>query len=445
MKKVKKWASILLATTLLLGTLAACSSGEDPSETSSPESVSAEGEQITLQYMTLSEGKALEAERQIIENYQGKNPNVNVEITSIPVIDTFITTLKAKFSAGEEPDLYMYQAGTRVREFAQAGLLKDLTNEPYMDEYVQEIDKPFNSLNGKIYGVPMRYEYTGLFVNQEVLANHEGVEIPTNFQEYMAACETLRQQGMEYPVVLAGKSINNVSQFDFQYLACVVSHQNPDYYQQMLNGELAFTDEIFRTMFEKYGQMKEYVSPDSLGVDDDEAMKRFIRGESVFWVAHGSSIARMRELGGDEFDFVMVPTVLQDEDQDRMFNVGQALALSVPESTKYPQEVSDLITEFLLPESSNIMATVGKVMPAAKGAEDLPDPSLEPCREWFAGDNKVGHADLVWVPGIKDVMKEVTQKWYMGEDIDTVLNEWESQHQRLLEANPDFIKNFGKA
>ena len=78
-----------------------------------------------------------------------------------------------------------------------------------------------------------------------------------------------------------------------------------------------FTDEIFQEMFDKYGQLKEYVSDDALGVDDDEAIKRFIRGEGAFWVAHGSEITRMRELGGDEFDFVMVPTVLQDEDQDR--------------------------------------------------------------------------------------------------------------------------------
>ena len=141
---------------------------------------------------------------------------------------------------------------------------------------------------------------------------------------------------------------------------------------------------------------------------------------------------------------MLVPTVLQDEDQERIFNCGQCNAMSVPESTEHPDEVRALITEFLKPESSNIMALEGKVMPAAKGAEDLPDPSLEPCREWFSSDKKADHTDLIWVPGIKDVMKEITQKWYMGESIDNVLNEWESQHERLLEANPDFVENFGK-
>lgn len=406
--------------------------------------VKAADDPVTLQYMSLSSGKILEAERHIIENYEAKHPNVSVEVTAIDGVDTFITSLKAKFAAGEEPDLYLFQGGTRVREFAQEGLLKDLTDEPYMAEYVHDEDKSFNSLHGRIYGVPMRYEYSGLFVNRETLAQYSGVDIPTNFQELLAACENLREQGLESPVILAGKSINNISQFDFQYLACVISYENPDYYKQMLDGELKFTDEVFQNMFEKYGQLKEYVAEDSLGVDDDEAIKRFIRGEGVFWVAHGSTIARIRELGGDDLDFVMVPTVLQDEDQERTFNCGQALALSVAESTEHPDEVRDLVTEFLLPESSNIFATEGKVMPAAIGADDLPDSCLEPCREWFDSDKKRDHADLVWVPGIKDVMKEITQKWYMGESIENVLNEWDEQHQRLLQASPDFIENFGK-
>lgn len=406
-----------------------------------PATQETEAEKVTLQYMTLADGKVLEAERHIIENYMEKNPHVVVEITSVPALDTFITTLKAKFAAGEEPDLYMFQAGTRVREFAQAGLLKDITNEPYM-ENVHEEDKAFNSLDGKIYGVPMRYEYSGLFANREVLADYPDIKIPASFQELMAACQSLREQGLENPMILAGKSINNVAQFDFQYLACVISHENPDYYEQMLDGELKFTDDIFKEMFDKYGQLKEYVSDDALGVDDDEAIKRFIRGEGAFWVAHGSEITRMRELGGDEFDFVMVPTVLQDENQERTFNCGQALALSVVGSSEYPDEVRGLVAEFLLPESSNIMASEGKVMPAAVGAEKLPAPCLEPCREWFDSDKKMAHADLIWVPGIKDVMKEITQKWYMGNSTESVLAEWDSQHHRLLEANPDFIKNF---
>ncbi|MFQ9704257.1 MAG: hypothetical protein ACLR0U_23435 [Enterocloster clostridioformis] len=60
--------------------------------------------------------------------------------------------------------------------------------------------------------------------------------------------------------------------------------------------------------------------------------------------------------------------------RERTFNCGQALALSVVGSSEYPDEVRGLVAEFLLPEASNIMVSEGKVLPAAVGAEKLPDP-----------------------------------------------------------------------
>ena len=55
---------------------------------SAPTPQPVEAEKVTLQYMTLADGKVLEAERHIVENYMKKNPNVVVEITSVPALDT---------------------------------------------------------------------------------------------------------------------------------------------------------------------------------------------------------------------------------------------------------------------------------------------------------------------------------------------------------------------
>lgn len=463
---MKKLLVGLLTICLSLSILAGCSSGNDGAATTTKESSAvsavseekkddaaseekqetqkqASGETVTLQYMTLQDGSMFEAEKKVFDNFMEKNPGIIVEATSVPGVDTFITALKAKFAAGEEPDLYSFQAGTRVREFAQAGLLKDITDEPYMDRVYEE-DKSFNSLNGRIYAVPTRYEFTGLFVNNEVLAQYPNVSIPENFQELMEACEQFREDGMEYPMLLAGKDINNVSQVDFQYLSTVVVPNIPDYYVELMNGDRKFSDPFIVEMFDKYGQIVEYVTEDRLGVDNDEAIKRFIRGDGAFWIAHGSTIPRIREMAGEEFDFSLYPSVLQDEGEERYFNVGQALALAVVESTEYPDEVRALITEYVSPESCDIIAIEGKAMPSLKDSNVLPDSCLENAREWFDTDKKTPHADLVWVPGIKDIMKEITQTWLMGEPLDSVLDEWETQHRRLLDANPEFIENFGK-
>ncbi len=281
-------------------------------------------------------------------------------------------------------------------------------------------------------------------MNHEKLAEYPNVKVPENFQELQAACEQLQAAGFESPLLLAGKDINNVSQFDFQYLATVAIPANPNYYQELIDGTRKFSDPFIRELFAKFGKVLPYTSEDSLGVDNEEAIKRFVRGEGIFWIAHGSTIARIREIAGEEFNFKMYPSVLQDKGEQRYFLCAQVRSVSIPKSTKYMEEVRQAVTTLTSPESCAIMATVGKDMPALLGSTTLPDSSLEPCQEWFDGPYKVPHADLVWVPGIKDIMKEVTQKWIMGEGLDSILNEWESQHRRLLAANPDFVANFGK-
>ncbi|MDR1560499.1 MAG: extracellular solute-binding protein [Clostridiales bacterium] len=438
---LKNAAALTLAAAMTVG-LSACAAGGG-TEQSGGAAAAVSEEKVTLQYMTLSDGVLFDAETRIFKGVTDKYPNIVVETTSVPGVDTFITALKAKFAAGEEPDMYSFQAGTRIREFAKEGLLKDITDEPYMDR-VNDADKAFNSWQGRIYGIPAKIEYAGLFVNNEVLAKYPDVKAPTNFEEFKAACEQLRAQGFEYPALLAGKDINNVSQINFQYLATIAVPQNPDYYQELIDGTRRFSDQWVEELFGKYGEVLEYVAEDRLGVDNDEAIKRFIRGEGVFWFAHGSTIQRIREMAGEEFDFSLYPTTLQNADETRYFLCAQALALAVVESSKHPEEVRAAVTEFLSPEACDIIARDGKAMPAMKNSNVLPDKSLEPCREWFDSGVKVPHADLVWVPGIKDIMKQVTQKWIMGDDLQSCLDEWESQHRRLLEANPDFVTNYGK-
>jgi ABC-type glycerol-3-phosphate transport system substrate-binding protein len=399
---------------------------------------------VTLQFMSLASGPRFEAEVKSFELLKKKHPNITVESQSVSQVDGFITAIKAKFAAGEAPDFYTYQAGTRVREFAKEGLLTDITDEEFLKRANPQ-DVSFNSYEGRVYAVPTRVEYAGFFVNHEKLAEYPNIKVPENFDEFKAACEQLVAAGFRYPVLLAGKDIGNVSQIDFQYLATVAIPPNPNYYQELIDGTRKFSDPWIRDLFAKYGEVLKYVSEDSLGVDNDEAIKRFIRGEGVFWIAHGSTIARMREMAGEEFDFRMYPSALQNKGEQRYFLCAQAQALAVPKSTKQLDSVRLAVTEYLSPEACDIAAIEGKDMPALLGSDKLPDKCLEPCREWFDSAYKVPHADLDWVPGIKDIMKEITQKWIMGDDLNRVLNEWETQHRRLLDTNPDFVANFGKS
>jgi raffinose/stachyose/melibiose transport system substrate-binding protein len=396
--------------------------------------------QITLHYMTYSSGDGWTAEQQIIENFQKAYPNIKVETTVVSGTADFITALKTKFAAGEEPDIFRFQGGNRTIEFASAGKLVDLTDEPFMSAFNPK-DLELNTYQGRVYAMPLDVQGTGLFVNLDALAQYGDFDLPESFPQLMALCQNLRDLGLEYPLLCAGKDINNVSQVDFQYLATVVWYNNPDYYKEMLEGTRHFTDDWIVQMFNKYEQMREYMSPDVLGVDNDEAIKRFIRGDGVLWVAHSSTITRIRELD-PEINFVMVPSVLQDKVEDRVYNVGICDSMQIVNTTEYLDACKQFLEYYISDESVKIFVEVGKRFSAVMGTSYVPDPSLENTIVWMEGDRRIGHADLIWIPGIKDVMKEVTQKWFLGDPLEDVLNEWEAQHQALMEANPEFVANF---
>ncbi|SFM27406.1 ABC-type glycerol-3-phosphate transport system, substrate-binding protein [Paenibacillus sp. 1_12] len=436
---MRKLVPILLCMLLMV---TACSSpsttgsSAEPGKTSSP----ATAANATLKLM-LNSADDVPAFNKIIEEFQKTNPTVKFEVNAVPGTDTFITALKAKYSSGDAPDLYTFQVGARTAEFANAGLLLDITDTPLLAN-IKKDDLKLVTYKGKVYAAPLNAQATGIYMNQEIFDKY-GLKAPENFGEFLNVNKVLREKGIKYPMIVAGKDVGHVSQFDFQYLATVVVPNDPDYYKKMLKGELHFNSPVIRTMFERYGMLKEYVSPDALGVDADEAVKRLIKGDGAMLMNLNSLLPTIRRYGPDT-KLTMVPSALQDKTEDRILNVGVTTGLHISSSSKYPEEAKKFIQFALTPAMGNVYSKEAKQLSTVVGVTDVYDDSLKTMLPWLNGNKKSPHADLVWIPGIKDIMKEVTQKWFLGEPLDSVINQWEEQHQRLMKANPSFVENFGK-
>lgn len=401
-------------------------------------------EQVTLRYMTLSNSLQWEAEQQMLDLFQKEYPNIKVETTVISGVADFVTALTTKFAANEAPDVFTFQGGSRTFEYAAAGRLMDLKDQAFMDRF-NEKDLIQLAYHDGVYAMPMNVEMSGLFVNREALKEYGDIEIPNSYTELLEFFAKLQAAGCKYPLVCAGKDINNVAQIDFQYLSTVLWFNNPDYYLELLQGKRALNnDPDINDMFAKYGELKNYMNPDCLGVDNDEAIKRFIRGDGVVWIAHGSNVATIRNMAGEDFDFVMVPSVLNTNAEDRVINAGLALAMHVTSTTEHVDESLKLLEFYSRPEIAALYATVGKGCLALKGTDIVPDPAYAPMYEFMSAhpERRCGHADLIWIGGIKDVMKEVTQKWFLGDDLQSCLDYWQDQHQMLLRNNPTFTDEF---
>ncbi|MDF1597772.1 MAG: extracellular solute-binding protein, partial [Acidimicrobiia bacterium] len=81
------------------------------------------------------------------------------------------------------------------QQLIEAGLLMDLTDEPFVANFDETALRDAGTFNDRVYALPMgRVTYSGMFVNNDLLAE-VGVAIPTTWSELVSACETIVDSG----------------------------------------------------------------------------------------------------------------------------------------------------------------------------------------------------------------------------------------------------------
>lgn len=95
---MKFWKRAMLSATVLMGTtiLAACGNGAEES--------SSDKTNISMFLSKVEYKKEMEAS---VEKFEEKNPDINIDLTFVGGGEDSESTLKAKFSSGEAPTIFM--------------------------------------------------------------------------------------------------------------------------------------------------------------------------------------------------------------------------------------------------------------------------------------------------------------------------------------------------
>jgi raffinose/stachyose/melibiose transport system substrate-binding protein len=147
------------------------------------------------------------------QRFQEANPGVTVDMTvvnsgdmassintrttanDVDVID-FCAGSCSAFSNGIED--YMgdnYGEKPIWQQLIEAGLLMDLTDEPFVANFDEIALQDATTFNDRVYAIPMgRVTYSGMFVNETLLAD-VGVSIPTTWSELVSVCEAVVDSG----------------------------------------------------------------------------------------------------------------------------------------------------------------------------------------------------------------------------------------------------------
>jgi len=202
---------LCLALLMVFG-LVACSGNAPAAETEAkqneaPAAAETSEEKVVLNVINYHVGTDYAAEyyAYLFDAFQkteaGKNVEFNFE--EIPTTDAFNQKIKLLISSGTLPDIVLNGGNNITQMAAESGKVADLT--PYLDadpewkSLFDETSLAFNTVDGKVYGIPVSKEISYIYYNKDMFAK-AGIEAPEvafeTWDEFFEVCDKLLAAGI---------------------------------------------------------------------------------------------------------------------------------------------------------------------------------------------------------------------------------------------------------
>jgi raffinose/stachyose/melibiose transport system substrate-binding protein len=221
------------------------------------------------------------------------------------------------------------------QQLIDAGLLMDLTDQPFVANYDEAAIAEGGSYDGKVYSLNLgRTTYSGMFVNLDLLAE-VGVEVPTTWDELVAACDAVVAAG--YKCMIAGGADGwPVFVGSYGLLGSLYPDQQ-GLVEGLWTGTKKWNDAEGTVLFERFKAFADMLDAESAGLGGDAAAQRYLAGDIAFGPMGGwnAGIMEPAEGTGAEFAWSYVPFPGSDDAADNQtlfgkYDQGWAVAANTP-------------------------------------------------------------------------------------------------------------------
>ncbi|WP_172196348.1 ABC transporter substrate-binding protein [Saccharibacillus qingshengii] len=124
--------------------------------------------------------------------YEKSHPGVTLNIQSVGGGTDYAASLKSRFSAGAQPDIFTI-SGFQERDL-WLEYLEDLSDQPWV-AHMDQVSKDPMSAEGKLYGFPLNYEGYGFLYNKDIFKEAGVTEIPKTLSELEDAAKKIKDAG----------------------------------------------------------------------------------------------------------------------------------------------------------------------------------------------------------------------------------------------------------
>ncbi len=269
---MKKILALALVLCIALGMIGCSASGKKE-----------DGETVLTMWCIATESDANhEAYEKAIAEYEAAHPGVKIEWEAFEN-ESYKTKIKAAMSDPETlPDIFFTWAGAFLGDFAEAGAVYcvDEAYKPYKDA-LPEVMLANSTYGGKHYGVPLTYNFVGMFANMDLLAEAGWDHVPETYEDLIACCDALLAKGI-IPFGCAGKETWCVTEYLEPIILKTIGYEALG---DVFHGDATWNNPAIASAVDVMQEMidKGYFDPNGMALGNDEVKANFLAGKTAFY------------------------------------------------------------------------------------------------------------------------------------------------------------------
>jgi raffinose/stachyose/melibiose transport system substrate-binding protein len=328
--------------------------------------------------------------QKMADDYMAAHPNVTIEITVLEN-EAFKTKMTTVMQGGTPPDIFQSWGGGAMNDYANAGLLQDIT--PALDADGGAWRNSFAtgalgvySYKGKNYGVPWDMGMIGFWYNKDLFAKAKIANPPATWTEFLDDVKALKAAGIT-PIAL-GEGDKWPGMHMWAYLVTRIGGKAN--FEGAYNRTGSFTDAPFVEAGKKLQELiaLEPFQDGFLGATYGDEGTAMGNGKAAMelmgqWAPAVEMDNSPDKKGiGDKLGFFPFPMV-EGGKGDPADAVGGGNGFGIGKNAS--PEAIDFVKYLTSPENQIVLAKLGVAIPVVKGGEaGLSDPNMIAVQKTFA-------------------------------------------------------------
>jgi raffinose/stachyose/melibiose transport system substrate-binding protein len=288
--------------------------------------------QVTLRVLVHQNPPMVEFMNTFNEQFQANNPDITVDMSVVNAND-LSTVTQTRLTANDVDVVDIFGFANAAQPYMKnvtppnwqtlidAGLLMDLTDQPFVGNYDQATNQDAGTYNGKVYAINLgRVCYSGIYYNKDLFAQYN-VEVPTTWSGLVAACETFGDAGV--PCMTAGGKDGWPIFVGAYGLIGAIYPDQEALVEGLWTGSIKWNDAKSLEMWQKMKVYAQDMMEDGAsGIAGDAAPGRFASG-AVAMFPGGTWYAAAIESAEPGFDWGYIPFPASDNPEDNKYLFGK--------------------------------------------------------------------------------------------------------------------------